>query len=229
MNTKSKNAKRHNKNKSTCSHPVQQTIKLVFAGFFAVFIAVIYWFGRGFFSEEVNLNLYGYSDGGAAFLEGLYRLTPIIILCIYVVELVLVVVMLKRNTDKCTTICRIVCIVLAIVAMLFNVFTDFVSGIFSKIVGNIISFDEGSEFWGLIFSFVPGILGWLMVQITVLAFPVMTFGQDGWINVATWLLFFIPGAGTAIAIVLLAIALFSNIGSGGGDNDDSYDIIILKH
>lgn len=64
MNTKSKNVKRSNKKK--CGHPVQQTIKLVFSGLFAVGIALIYWFGRGFFSEEVNLNLYGFSDAGAA-------------------------------------------------------------------------------------------------------------------------------------------------------------------
>ena len=90
MEAKSKNP---NKNKKT-GHPVQQIIKLVFAGLLAIFIGVIYWLGRDYFSEEINLNLYGYSKKGAMFIEGLYRWTPIIILGIYVIELVLVTIKL---------------------------------------------------------------------------------------------------------------------------------------
>lgn len=247
METKSKNP---NKNKKT-GHPVQQIIKLVFAGLLAIFIGVIYWLGRDYFSEEINLNLYGYSKKGAMFIEGLYRWAPIIILGIYVIELVLVAILVKRNIDNCSNddfvppqkakasrkrknekyekVCRIVCIVLGIIGMLFNVFTNFAFGTFSKIVNHVITIDKIEGILGFVYMTVPSLLAMLMVQIMLLAFPAMNFEQEGWLNVITWLLFFIPGAGSAIAIIWLIIALIKNIGIGGGDGGETVDVIIIKH
>ena len=250
MEAKSKNP---NKNKKT-GHPVQQIIKLVFAGLLAIFIGVIYWLGRDYFSEEINLNLYGYSKKGAMFIEGLYRWTPIIILGIYVIELVLVTILLKRNIKNCSSkddfvppqkakaprkrksekyekVCLILCIVLGIIGMLFNVFTNFAFGTFSKIVNRVITIDKIEGIFGFIFMNVPSLLGMLMVQIMLLAFPAMNFEQEGWLNVITWLLFFIPGAGSAIAIIWLIIALIKNIdiGIGGGYGGETVDVIIIKH
>ena len=110
--------------------------------------------------------------------------------------------------------------------MLFNV-TNFAFGSFSKIVNHIVSFDENQEVLNLIFTIAPGILSLLMVQIMVLAFPIMTFKQKGWLNVITWLLFLIPGVGSAIAFIMLLIALFRGAGSGGGGG--IVDVIIIKH
>lgn len=248
MEAKSKNP---NKNKKT-GHPVQQIIKLVFAGLLAIFIGVIYWLGRDYFSEEINLNLYGYSKKGAMFIEGLYRWTPIIILGIYVIELVLVAILVKRNIDNCSSnddfvppqkakasrkkknekyekVCRIVCIVLGIIGMLFNVFTNFAYGTFDKIVNHVITIDKNEGILGFIYMTVPSLLGLLMVQIMLLAFPAMNFEQEGWLNVITWLLFFIPGVATAIAIIWLIIALIKDIGIGGGDGGETVDVIIIKH
>lgn len=243
--------KNQNKNKKT-GHPVQQIIKLVFAGLLAIFIGVIYWLGRDYFSEEINLNLYGYSKKGAMFIEGLYRWTPIIILGIYVIELVLVAILVKRNIDNCSSnddfvppqkakaprkrknekyekVCRIVCIVLGIIGMLFNVFTNFEFETFSKIVNHVITIDKIEGILGFVYMTVPSLLAMLMVQIMLLAFPAMNFEQEGWLNVITWLLFFIPGVATAIAIIWLIIALIKNIGIGGGDGGETVDVIIIKH
>ena len=247
MKAKSKDP---NKNKKT-GHPVQQIIKLVFAGLVAIFIGVIYWLGRDYFSEEVNLNLYGYSEKGAMFIEGLYRWTPIIILGIYVIELVLVAILVKRNIDNCSNddfvppqkakasrkkksekyekVCLILCIVLGIIGMLFNVFTNFALGTFNKIFNHIITIDKNEGFLGFIYMTVPSLLGMLMVQIMLLAFPAMNFEQEGLLNVITWLLFFIPGVATAIAIIWLIIALIKDIGIGGGDGGETVDVIIIKH
>lgn len=243
--------KNQNKNKKT-GHPVQQIIKLVFAGLLAIFIGVIYWLGRDYFSEEINLNLYGYSKKGAMFIEGLYRWTPIIILGIYVIELVLVAILVKRNIDNCSSnddfvppqkakaprkrknekyekVCRIVCIVLGIIGMLFNVFTNFAFETFSKIVNHVMTIDKIEGILGFVYMTVPSLLAMLMVQIMLLAFPAMNFEQEGWLNVITWLLFFIPGVATAIAIIWLIIALIKDIGIGGGDGGETVDVIIIKH
>lgn len=243
--------KNQNKNKKT-GHPVQQIIKLVFAGLLAIFIGVIYWLGRDYFSEEINLNLYGYSKKGAMFIEGLYRWTPIIILGIYVIELVLVAILVKRNIDNCSSnddfvppqkakasrkkksekyekVCLIVCIVLGIIGMLFNVFTNFAYGTFDKIVNHVITIDKIEGILGFVYMNFPTLLAMLMVQIMLLAFPAMNFEQEGWLNVITWLLFFIPGVATAMAIIWLIIALIKDIGIGGGDGGETVDVIIIKH
>ena len=242
--------KNQNKNKKT-GHPVQQIIKLVFAGLFAIFVGVIFWLGRDFFSDEVNLNIYGFSKEVAMFLEKIYQWTPIILLSIYVVEFVLVTILIKKNinngsnddvilispkkvetprkkeTEKYIKVCRIICIVLAVIAILFSIFMNFAFGIFPKIVGHIITFEESADILELMRIIVSGFFGLLMVQIIVLALPLMAFKQQGWMNVVTWLLLFIPGVESAIAVIWLIIKFFSGVRVSDSD-EETYDVIIIK-
>lgn len=243
---KTKNPNKNNKN--TSCHPIQQIIKLVFVGIVAVLVGGVYWLGRDFFSEAVNLNIYGFSKEIAIFIEGVYRWTPIILLVIYVIEFILVAVSLKRNInnysnssnlpnkiavvhkrkiDKCTKICRIVCIVLAVIAILLSIVMNFAFGIFPKIVDHVIAFEEGADILELMKLIISGGFGLLIVQIIALALPLMTFEQEGWINVVTWLLLFIPGIGSTIAVIFIVVKFFSRVRIDDSDGD-SYDVIIIK-
>ena len=56
----------------------------------------------------------------------------------------------------------------------------------------------------------------------------LTFEQEGGMNVATWFLFTVPGAGFVIALIFLFKNLFAHGGGSGDDDGDSYDVIIFK-
>ena len=69
--------------------------------------------------------------------------------------------------------------------------------------------------------------GPLILQIATLGFMLLTFEQEGGMNVATWFLFTVPGAGFVIVMIFLFKNLFIH-GGGSGDDGDSYDVIIFK-
>lgn len=207
-------------------HLGQQVAKLVFAGIFAVLVGAICWLGRDFFTAEVQISSYGFPEWLLNVVEFLYRPTPLILLGIYIVQLVLVAVTLKKNTEKCSKVCRIVCICLGVISLVFNLCINFACGVFGKLIREIHLFDQGSDALRILGYVVQGFLGVMLIQMSVLTFPIMTFRQENHVNVATWLLTLIPGIGSTIAFVMLVIALFRGVRVG--DDSDTYDVIIIK-
>ena len=104
---------------------------------------------------------------------------------------------------------------------------NFAFGIFPKIVDHVIAFEEGADILELMKLIISGGFGLLIVQIIALALPLMTFEQEGWINVVTWLLLFSPGIGSTIAVIFIVVKFFSRVRIDDSDGD-SYDVIIIK-
>ena len=206
-------------------HPVQQAIKLSIAALIFILLCVSIWLGRDYFKKEVNvpsLNLPAWLD---AILEKVILYAPIIYVGIFALEGILAAVALIVNTDKCRLVCRIIIIILGVVFVLFLSYanTDIMS-FGSQIPSKIEAISKN----GRMIAMIVGVCFLvLMFQMTTLGFMLLTFEQEGGMNVATWFLFTVPGAGFVIALIFLFKNLFAH-GGGSGDDGDSYDVIIFK-
>lgn len=206
-------------------HPVQQAIKLSIAALIFILLCVSIWLGRDYFKKEVNvpsLNLPAWLD---SILEKVILYAPIIYVGIFALEGILAAVALIVNTDKCRLVCRIIIIILGVVFVLSLSYanTDIMS-FGSQIPSKIEAISKN----GRMIAMIVGVCFLvLMFQMTTLGFMLLTFDQEGGMNVATWFLFTVPGAGFVIALIFLFKNLFAH-GGGSGDDGDSYDVIIIK-
>ena len=227
-------------------HPVQQAIKLSIAALIFILLCVLIWLGRDYFKKEVNvpsLNLPAWLD---AILEKVILYAPIIFISIFALEGILAAVALIVNTDKCRLVCRIIIIILGVVFVLSLSYagTSFIGlgeQIYAKIGAGSAEADTKSVVAMLLI--LASFFGPLILQIATLGFMLLTFEQEGGMNVvqeggmnvvqeggmnvATWFLFTVPGAGFVIALIFLFKNLFAH-GGGSGDDGDSYDVIIFK-
>lgn len=207
-------------------HPVQQAIKLSIAALIFILLCVLIWLGRDYFKKEVNvpsLNLPAWLD---AILEKLTLYAPIIYVGIFALEGILAAVALIVNTDKCRLVCRIIIIILGVVFVLFLSYAytgimSFGSQILSKI-------EAISKNGRMIAMIVGGCFLVLMFQMATLGFMLLTFEQEGGMNVATWFLFTVPESAFVIFMIFLFKILFAHGGGSGDDDGDSYDVIIFK-
>ena len=220
-------------------HPVQQAIKLSIAALIVIFLCVLIWLGRDYFKREVNvpsLNLPAWLD---AILEKVILYAPIIFISIFALEGILAAVALIVNTDKCRLVCRIIIIILGVVFVLSLSYagTSFIGigeQIYAKIGAGSAEADTKSVVVMLLI--LASFFGPLILQIATLGFMLLTFEQEGGMNVvqeggmnvATWFLFTVPGAGFVIAMIFLFKNLFAHGGGSGDDDGDSYDVIIFK-
>lgn len=206
-------------------HPVQQAIKLSIAALIVIFLCVSIWLGRDYFKKEVNvpsLNLPAWLD---SILEKLTLYAPIIYVGIFALEGILAAVALIVNTDKCRLVCRIIIIILGVVFVLFLSYanTDIMS-----FGSQILSKNEAiSKNGRMIAMIVDACFLVLMFQMATLGFMLLTFKQEGGMNVATWFLFTVPESAFVIFMIFLFKILFAH-GGGSGDDGDSYDVIIIK-
>ena len=232
MRTIRKNTKNVVKDKKgKRQHPVQQAIKLSIAALIVIFLCVLIWLGRDYFKKEVNvpsLNLPAWLD---AILEKLTLYAPIIYVGIFALEGILAAVALIVNTDKCRLVCMIILIILGVVFALSLSYagTSFIGigeQIYSKIGAGSAEADTKSVVVMLLI--LASFFGPLILQIATLGFMLLTFEQEGGMNVATWFLFTVPGAGFVIAMIFLFKNLFAHGGGSGDDDGDSYDVIIFK-
>lgn len=203
-------------------HPVQQAIKLSIAALIFILLCVSIWLGRDYFKKEVNvpsLNLPAWLD---SILEKVILYAPIIYVGIFALEGILAAVALIVNTDKCRLVCRIIIIILGVVFVLSLSYanTDIMS-FGSQIPSKIEAISKN----GRMIAMIVGVCFLvLMFQMTTLGFMLLTFDQEGGMNVATWFLFTVPES----AFVILIIFLFTSGGGSGDDDGDSYDVIIIK-
>ncbi len=210
-------------------HPVQQAIKLSIAALIVIFLCVLVWLGRDYFKKEVNvssLNLPAWLD---AILEKVILYAPIIYVGIFALEGILAAVALIVNTDKCRLVCRIIIIILGVVFVLSLSYagTSFI-GLGEQISAEIGAGSAEEETKNVVVTLIlASFFGPLILQIATLGFMLLTFEQEGGMNVATWFLFTIPGAGFVIVMIFLFKNLFAH-GGGSGDDGDSYDVIIFK-
>ncbi|HBK02462.1 MAG TPA: hypothetical protein DDY77_05495 [Clostridiales bacterium] len=210
-------------------HPVQQAIKLSIAALIVIFLCVLVWLGRDYFKKEVNvssLNLPAWLD---AILEKVILYAPIIYVGIFALEGILAAVALIVNTDKCRLVCRIIIIILGVVFVLSLSYagTSFI-GLGEQISAEIGAGSAEEETKNVVVTLIlASFFGPLILQIATLGFMLLTFEQEGGMNVATWFLFTIPGAGFVIVMIFLFKNLFIH-GGGSGDDGDSYDVIIFK-
>lgn len=203
-------------------HPVQQAIKLSIAALIFILLCVSIWLGRDYFKKEVNvpsLNLPAWLD---SILEKVILYAPIIYVGIFALEGILAAVALIVNTDKCRLVCRIIIIILGVVFVLSLSYanTDIMS-FGSQIPSKIEAISKNGRMIAMI---VGGCFLVLMFQMATLGFMLLTFDQEGGMNVATWFLFTVPES----AFVILIIFLFTSGGGSGDDDGDSYDVIIIK-
>jgi len=210
-------------------HPVQQAIKLSIAALIVIFLCVLVWLGRDYFKKEVNvssLNLPAWLD---AILEKVILYAPIIYVGIFALEGILAAVALIVNTDKCRLVCRIIIIILGVVFVLSLSYagTSFI-GLGEQISAEIGAGSAEEETKNVVVTLIlASFFGPLILQIATLGFMLLTFEQEGGMNVATWFLFTVPGAGFVIVMIFLFKNLFIH-GGGSGDDGDSYDVIIFK-
>lgn len=210
-------------------HPVQQAIKLSIAALIVIFLCVLIWLGRDYFKQEVNvpsLNLPAWLD---SILEKVILYAPIIYVGIFALEGVLAAVALIVNTDKCRLVCRVIAIILGVVFVLSLSYAgkSFI-GLGEQISAKIGAGSAEAETKNVVVMLIlASFFGPLILQIATLGFMLLTFEQEGGMNVATWFLFTVPGAGFVIAMIFLFKNLFVH-GGGSGDDGDSYDVIIFK-
>lgn len=223
INTNTKDVVKDKKEKRL--HPVQQAIKLSIAALIVIFLCVLIWLGRDYFKQEVNvpsLNLPAWLD---SILEKVILYAPIIYVGIFALEGILAAVALIVNTDKSRLVCRIILIILGVVFVLFLSYanTDIMS-----FGSQILSKNEAiSKNGRMIAMIVDACFLVLMFQMATLGFMLLTFKQEGGMNVATWFLFTVPESAFVIFMIFLFKILFAH-GGGSGDDGDSYDVIIIK-
>lgn len=147
---------------------------------------------------------------------------PIIYVGIFALEGILAAVALIVNTDKCRLVCRIIIIILGVVFALSLSYagTSFIGlgeQIYSKIGAG--SAEAGTKNVVVMLLVLASFFGPLILQIATLGFMLLTFEQEGGMNVATWFLFTVPGAGFVIAIIFLFKNLFAHGGGNGYDGN----------
>ena len=207
-------------------HPVQQAIKLSIAALIFILLCVSIWLGRDYFKKEVNvpsLNLPAWLD---SILEKVTLYAPIIYVGIFALEGILAAVALIVNTDKCRLVCRIIIIILGVVFVLSLSYTG------TSFIGSgeqILSKIEAISKNGRMIAMIVGVYFLvLMFQMATLGFMLLTFKQEGGMNVATWFLFTVPESAFVIFMIFLFKILFAHGGGSGDDDGDSYDVIIIK-